>query len=96
MRLMLSVELDTETSNPLVASGKIGEVIGQVMEQLKPEASYFCAHGGGRAIILVVEVPDSSYLVTVSEPFWQQLNASVTVTPCMNLEELQAGLGRLH
>jgi hypothetical protein len=32
----------------------------------------------------------------VAEPLWLELNASVEINPCMNLDELQAGLGRLH
>jgi hypothetical protein len=96
MRLMVTAELDTATGNPLIESGKISEVVGGILESLKPESAYFLAKDGRRCMILVVDVPDSSHIATVVEPFWLELNARVDVVPCMNAEDLQAGLARLH
>lgn len=96
MRMMVTVKLDTETGNELIQSGKIGDAVEQVLQQLKPEAAYFMSLGGHRAIVMVVNITDPSELVPISEPFWQQLNATVEVTPCMTAEDLKAGLSMTH
>ena len=95
MRMMLTVELDTPTANQLISEGRIAEVVDGVLRQLQPEAAYFYARGGRRAITLVVDAADAASLPSLAEPFWLQLNATVEATPCMNAEELRTGLARL-
>ncbi len=95
MRMMVLVEMDTQTTNAMLADGRIGEVLQGIMAKMKPEASYFYARGGRRAFMLVVDAPDSASLPSFAEPFWQEVNASVEAFPCMNAEELQEGLSRL-
>ncbi|WP_329570163.1 hypothetical protein [Kitasatospora sp. NBC_01266] len=46
-------------------------------------------------MLFVVDLADESAIVTTCEPFWQSLHAQVSLTPCMNAEELATGLGRL-
>ena len=95
MRLMLTVEMDTPISNKLVAEGKMGPVMQGILGKLAPEATYFYARGGRRAIMLVVDAPDGASLPSLAEPFWHQLGASVEAVPVMNPEELGVGLSRL-
>lgn len=95
MRLMLSVELNTEKTNELVASGRMGEVIQGIMAKIQPEAAYFHARDGRRAITLFVDAADSASLPSFAEPFWLELNATVEATPCMNADELGTALSRL-
>lgn len=96
MRTMLVVELDTETSNSLITEGTIGKTMEEVLGTLKPEAAYFYAHDGRRAMTLVVDTPDEASLVTMCEPFWLQTNAKVDAYPCMSVDDLRTGLGRLR
>jgi hypothetical protein len=95
MRTLLQVELDTETSNKQLTDGSMSKTMDEVMGALKPEAAYFYAHNGHRAMTLVVDAPDEASLVTMCEPFWQTLNAHVEAFMCMNAEDLRSGLGRL-
>jgi hypothetical protein len=95
MRLMLLVEMDTSNTNQLVIDGKMGSVIEGILGKLKPEAAYFHARGGRRAITLVVDAPDGATLPSLAEPFWLELGATVEAVPVMNPEELGIGLGRL-
>ncbi|WP_030056419.1 MULTISPECIES: hypothetical protein [Streptomyces] len=95
MRALLEVTLDTETSNKLITDGSIGPTLEQVMGQLKPEAAYFFARNGRRAMLFVLDVPDESSVVTTCEPFWLQLGADVQLHICMNADELREGLSRL-
>ncbi len=95
MRMMLVVELDTQRANDLVGEGRIEEILSRTLEALQPEAAYFYARNGRRAFTLVVDAPDAASLPSLAEPFWLELNASVDAFPCMNVEELTEGLGRL-
>ena len=95
MRMMVTVELDTPTGNEAISNGTIAKVLPQIMEQLRPEAAYFLPLGGRRGVVLFVDVPDPSAIVTTAEQFWQQLNAKVEMTPCMSADELEEGLRRL-
>ncbi|MDQ1367697.1 MAG: hypothetical protein QOF20_50 [Acidimicrobiaceae bacterium] len=95
MRTMVMVELDTATANDTITSGKIGQILERVLGELKPESAYFYSRGGNRAFSLVVDIPDPSYIPSVVEPFWLEFNARVDAFPCMNVDELKTGLGRL-
>ncbi|MFE9425503.1 hypothetical protein ACFYNO_21335 [Kitasatospora sp. NPDC006697] len=95
MRTLLQIELDTEQSNKLISSGSIQQTMGELMGALKPEAAYFYAANGHRAMTLVVDLADESSVVSVCEPFWLSLHAQVRTYPCMNTDELMAGIGRL-
>lgn len=94
MRTMLMVELDTEASNRTVADHTMGKTLEDVLGMLKPEAAYFYPYHGHRAMTLVVDAPDEASLVAMVEPLWHQ-NAKIEAIPCMNAEDLRAGLGRL-
>ncbi|MER7844542.1 hypothetical protein ABTZ03_11425 [Kitasatospora sp. NPDC096077] len=95
MRALLEIEIDTETSNRLIADGTIGAAFQRIMAELKPEAAYFFARNGRRAQVIVVDVPDEAALPSVCEPFWLEFGADVDVYLCMNAEELREGLSRL-
>jgi hypothetical protein len=49
--------------------GSIAKAMDEVMGTLKPEAAYFYAHNGHRAMTLVVEAEDEASIVTMCEPF---------------------------
>ncbi|MBS2964740.1 hypothetical protein KGA66_16905 [Actinocrinis puniceicyclus] len=95
MRTMLVVELDTEAGNKQIADHSMAKTMEEVLGTLKPEAAYFHALHGHRAMTLVVDAPDEASLATMAEPFWLQMNASVEAFPCMNADDLRTGLGRL-
>ncbi|GAA2106519.1 hypothetical protein GCM10009759_44830 [Kitasatospora saccharophila] len=96
MRTLIVAEIDTEKSNELITSGKMPEMMGRMMEQLRPEAAYFYPLNGHRGFTLVVDVDQESALVTTMEPLWMRLGAKVTVTPCMSADELRAGIEKLR
>ena len=95
MRMMVTVDLDTEKGNELLRSGTMGEVIQGIMAKVRPEAAYFHVRTGGRAITMFVDAPDDPSLVPLLQPFWMELGASVSAIPCMNAADLAAGIGRL-
>jgi len=42
----------------------------------------------------VLDVKDASDLPSLAEPFFLQLDASITASICMNLEDMKAGVER--
>ena len=95
MRMMVTVDLDTEKGNELLRNGTIGEVMQRIMGELQPEAAYFHARNGGRAITMFVDAADDPSLVPILQPFWMELGGSVCAIPCMSAGDLAEGIGRL-
>ncbi|MFJ1702732.1 hypothetical protein [Kitasatospora sp. NPDC088346] len=95
MRTMIQVEFDTETMNRLISDGSLPGIMESVLGTLKPEAASFHPYAGSRAATIVVDVADPAAIVAVCEPFRLRMNAEVTLTPCMNAEDLTTGPSRI-
>ncbi|MFB7653983.1 MULTISPECIES: hypothetical protein [unclassified Streptomyces] len=96
MRMLLKATMDTETSNELIRSGKMQDVMREMLDHVKPEAAYFGALGGRRTALLVFDMQDNSDMPRLGEPFFTQMKAEVEVCPIMNGEDLAKGLAKLQ
>jgi hypothetical protein len=94
--MMLKAVMDTEMGNEAIQNGSLGKIIEQVVQQIKPEAAYFAAEDGQRACFMVFDMTDSSQLPVISEPLFQSGKARITISPCMNLDDLQRGLTQVQ
>ena len=93
MRMLLKVSMPVEKSNDAVKSGALQRTLESTMKALKPEAAYFFPdENGRRAAIMVFDMKESWQLPATVEPLFQELGASVHLTPAMNGEDLQRGL----
>ncbi len=96
MKMLLTVEFPPEPFNTLVKSGKVGPIIGRILETIKPETAYFTEHDGKRGGIFVVTVEQSSDVPAFAEPFYLNFQASCRFRILMSPEDLQnAGLEEL-
>jgi hypothetical protein len=95
MRMMLKVVVDTAAGNEALRNGSLAKIVQTVVEQLKPEAAYFAPEDGQRAMFLVFDLANPSQIPAVVEPMFVGSRARVTLTPCMNYEDLQQGLAQL-
>jgi hypothetical protein len=95
MRMMMKARMDTQMSNQVTKGGAMPKSLKSAIEQLKPEAAYFTPEGG-RSMILVFDMQDSSQLPSIADPFFQEMGAEVTFEPVMNFDDLQRGLAALH
>ena len=96
MRMIVDMDLPIEPFNTLVRNGKAGEIIGRIMEDLKPEAAYFSERHGKRGGILIVDVASPSDVPRIAEPFFLNFNAELRFRICMSPEDLaNAGLEEL-
>ncbi|MEU3351061.1 DUF3303 family protein [Streptomyces sp. NPDC037389] len=95
MRMLLRARMDTHTSNEAIRDGSMGELIQQVVEQLKPEAAYFAALDGGRSCLMVFDMQDPSQMPAICEKFFLSAEAEVELHPVMDLDDLKKGLAAL-
>lgn len=95
MRVLLQAHLDTEKTNEVIRSGKMPQLMQEIMESFKPEASYFGPDGGVRSMFLVFDMQDTSQMPPITEQLFQSFGATVDYTPVMNMEDLQKGLSQL-
>ena len=93
MRMLMNVRIPHEPFNTLVKEGTAGEIIGRILNDLKPESIYFTEQGGNRGAIAVIDVEDPSQVPSFSEPFFLNFNAECEFRIAMSLEDIgNAGL----
>ena len=92
MRHLVKIRIPTEIGNRGVKEGIIPRLVGQTMENFKPEAAYFATENGERTAYFFVDLSDSSQMPVLAEPWFMELNARIDMQPVMNGEDLQRGL----
>jgi hypothetical protein len=93
MRMLLKVSMPVEKSNEAIKSGALQRTLESSMKALKVEAAYFFPdESGRRSAIFIFDMKESWQLPATVEPLFQELGASVHLTPAMNGEDLQRGL----
>lgn len=96
MKMLLTVEFPLEPFNALVRNGQAGEVIGRILESIKPETAYFTEQDGKRGGLFVIDVKTPSDVPYFAEPFFLNFEASCKFRILMSPEDLQkAGLEEL-
>ena len=90
MRVMIKAIFPVETANKAITDGSLGDTIGSILGDLKPEAAYFGLQEGTRTAFVVVDVTNSSEIPSLVEPFFLAFNASVEIFPVMLPEDLMA------
>ena len=88
MRVMIKAIFPVESANKAITDGSLGDTLGSILGDLKPESTYFGLQEGARTAFVVVDVTDSSELPRLVEPFFLAFNASVECFPVMVTEEL--------
>lgn len=91
MRMLLKVQMPVEKGNAAFKSGALHRTIQSTVATLEPEAVYFYPEDGKRTGIFVFEMEGSWELPPMLEPLFENLDASVHVTPVMNGDDLQRG-----
>ena len=92
MRMLFTVVADTEAATRAIENGTAQQSIKEALERLKPEAAYFLEDSGQRTGIIFFDMKESSQLPAIAEPWFLAFNASLTVRPAMNAEDLAMGM----
>jgi hypothetical protein len=89
MKMLLRVTMPIEPFNSMVKKGTVGKTIGKILEDLKPEATYFTLTDGERSVLLVINVNKPSDYVKYAEPFFLQFDAECNFDIILTPEELK-------
>lgn len=88
MRMMMLIQMPLEPFNGMVKNGTAGPTIMKILDDAKPEATYFSEREGKRGGILIVDVSKPSDVPRLSEPWFLKFNASVEFRICMKPDDL--------
>lgn len=88
MRFLFKISFPVEAANAAAKKNGLA-VIGQILEQQKPEAAYFIADAGRRTAILIIDLAAASDIPAIAEPWFLALNASIEATPAMVREDIE-------
>ena len=89
MRMLLRVSIPVDTGNAAAIAGTLGSSIEKILAGLKPEAAYFFADDDGRRSgSIVFDMKDSSQIPSIAEPWFLAFNATVSLRPVMNPQDL--------
>lgn len=90
--MLMKVQMDTAAANGAIRDGSLPDIFRSVLGALNAEAAYFTADDGMRTALIFFEMEDSSDIPPAAEPFFMGLGAGITLSPVMNVEEMQAGV----
>jgi hypothetical protein len=93
--MMMKISIPIEASNKAVKEGRVGPILETALAAMRPEAVYFYPGEGHRNMLLVIDVADTSDIPALGEPFFQGLDARISFTPVMNLQDFKAGMAKL-
>ena len=86
--------MQTDAANAAVKDGSLPKLMRAALDELKPEAAYFCTQDGRRTAFIVFDLQSASDMPSIAEPLFMGLNASVDFSPCMNADDLRIGLDK--
>jgi hypothetical protein len=89
MRMLLNVTIPHEEFNKAVRDGSVGNKIGRILEDTKPEAVYFTEQNGQRGAILIIDLANPSQVPAYAEPWFLTFKANVKFQVVMTPEDLQ-------
>jgi hypothetical protein len=95
VRVMMKVLMPVEPGNKAIKEGILGKTVMEFVEQMKPEACYFGPEDGKRTAYFFFDLKDPGLIPSVAEPFFMKLNAAVSITPVMNLEDMRTGVEKV-
>ena len=93
MRFLVKANWPNENANEHSASGKAGETVQGILEEIKPEAVYFGLEGGERTMFMIVNMDEASQMPGIAEPMFLGLNARIEIIPVMTPEDLAKAMG---
>ena len=92
MRMMLKVVIPVDAGNKTIKDGSLPRILEATVARLKPEGAYFYPEDGKRTMLFFFNMADVSQIPAIVEPLFMGLNASLSMVPVMNGDDLKKGL----
>jgi hypothetical protein len=94
--MLMHVKFPHEAFNAAVKDGTVETKMKRILDELKPEATYFTEFHGRRSAILILDRADASKIPAGVEPWFLLFNADCELHTTMTPDDLaKAGLGAL-
>jgi hypothetical protein len=94
MRFLVKISIPVEIGNAKVKDGTLAKTIQSILNEQKPEASYWTDVWGKRGGYVIMNFNDAADIPRIAEPWFLSLNATVEFKPVMTPEDLgKAALG---
>lgn len=94
--MIVNVAFPIEPFNSMVINGTAGEMMGRIMDDLKPEFMYFTELDGNRGAVMVLDVADASEIPSIAEPWFLLFEALCEFKIAMSPDDLmKANLSEL-
>ena len=88
MRVLMKVEFPVEKVNDAIKEGSMARTVQAILDDLKPEATYFLALNGKRTGLVFLDLADPAQIPEMAEPWFLAFNAKVSFRPVMNPQDL--------
>ena len=96
MRFIVNIDIPHEPFNTHVREGKVGDLMGRIVEETKPEAIYFTEQGGNRGAVAIYNMDQNSQIPSIAEPWYLGFSARCQFRGAMTPEDLgNSGLDSL-
>jgi hypothetical protein len=91
---MLKVSIPATAGNRTIKSGLLPKTMMQFIEQHRPEGAWFTAENGIRTAFFVFDLKSPADIPSIAEPFFMNLDATIDLSPAMNVEDMKTGVER--
>ncbi len=88
MRTIFKISIPPEPFNTLAREGVVGQKIGRIIEETKPETIYFTGNRYGRGVLAVYDIQNGSAFPAVAEPWFLTFNAEIEYDAAFTPEEM--------
>jgi hypothetical protein len=88
MRTIFKISLPPEPFNTLAREGVVGQKIGRILEETKPETIYFTGNRYGSGALAVYDIQNGSDFPAVAEPWFLTFNAEIEYDTAITPDEL--------
>ncbi len=88
MRTIFKISIPPEPFNTLAREGVVGQKIGRIIEETKPETIYFTGNRYGRGALAVYDIQNGSGFPAVAEPWFLTFNAEIEYDAAITPEEM--------
>ena len=73
----------------MAREGNLRPTVQSIVEEVRPEAAYFCPMEGARGGFLVLNMDEASQIPAMAEPLFIGPDATVQIHPVMTAEDLE-------
>lgn len=88
MKTIVNLQFPVEPFNTLVREGTAGEILSEILKDIKPEVVYFYAPNGCRGGTMVVNIDDPARIPFIAEPFFLKFGAKCEFHQAMTQADL--------